>query len=86
MAALATGAGYLAGGGLFSGLTARLAATALKLGLRLALVPYITQSLLKMGGTLLPPAADAVHGEDANSDAARTTTKPHHDTNQEKHS
>jgi len=52
-AALALGAGYLLGGGLFSALTARLLGTGLRLGFRLALVPFVTQGLVSMGESLV---------------------------------
>ena len=54
-AAVAVGAGYLVGGGLFSGLTARVAVTILKLGLRVAVVPFVTQSLLKLSSKPFSP-------------------------------
>lgn len=43
--ALAVGAGYLLGGGLFSRLTFRVVGTGMRIGLRL-LVPYLTQTLV----------------------------------------
>ena len=52
--ALAAGAGFLLGGGLFSSLTARIVAVGLKAGVRFALVPLMTQRLISMGEELLP--------------------------------
>ncbi len=43
--AIAVGAGFLLGGGLFSSVSARLLATGIKAGLKLALVPFLAQSL-----------------------------------------
>lgn len=51
--ALALGAGYVLGGGLFSGLTARLVSTAVRIGLRVAVVPLVTDSIAALGGGLL---------------------------------
>ena len=42
---VALGAGFVIGGGLFSPLTARLAGLAFRVGLRLAVVPLLTQGL-----------------------------------------
>lgn len=52
-AAIALGAGYLLGGGLFSGLTARLVGTAVRVSMRLALIPLVTQSLASVSDGLL---------------------------------
>ena len=43
--ALAVGAGYVLGGGLFSKLSARLLGVGLRVGLRMAFIPFVTQSL-----------------------------------------
>jgi hypothetical protein len=51
--AVALGAGYVLGGGLFSPLTARVAGAAVRIGLRLAIVPFVTQSLVAAGETIL---------------------------------
>jgi hypothetical protein len=51
--ALALGAGYLLGGGLFSPLTARVAGAAARIGLRMALVPFMTQSIVAVGESIL---------------------------------
>jgi hypothetical protein len=94
-AAIAAGAGYLVGGGLFSGLTARVAATALRLGLRVALVPSVTRSLLKLGGSLFSRDEHKDQGDKSITDDAKselkgsapgTTHKRHHDTHKEPHS
>jgi hypothetical protein len=51
--AFALGAGYVLGGGLFSPLTARIVGAAVRLGLRLAFVPLLTQSIVALGETVL---------------------------------
>jgi hypothetical protein len=51
--AFALGAGYVLGGGLFSQLTARIASAAVRIGLRLAVVPFMTQSIVAVGETIL---------------------------------
>ena len=59
-AAVAVAAGYLLGGGLFSPLTARLVATGVKLALRLAVVPFLTQGIfdIAQGRALSAPDSD----------------------------
>lgn len=52
-AALALGAGYVLGGGLFSVLTARLLGAAVRIGVRVALVPLVTESFAALGHGLL---------------------------------
>lgn len=47
--ALALGAGYLVGGGIFSRLTARVLGLGLRIGLRVAVVPMVTQGLITLG-------------------------------------
>ena len=44
--AMAVGVGYVLGGGLFSRLTARIVGTALRIGLRTAVLPFVTEGLL----------------------------------------
>jgi len=44
--AIALGAGYIVGGGLFSALTARLIYTGLRIGLRVAALPLVREELL----------------------------------------
>ena len=51
--ALALGAGYVLGGGLFSPLSARIAGAAARIGLRVAFVPFMTQSIVAIGETIL---------------------------------
>lgn len=46
MMAAAAGSGYVLGGGIFSPLTARIVGLGLRLGLRLAAVPFIQRELL----------------------------------------
>jgi len=43
---MAVGVGYVLGGGLFSRLTARIVGTALRIGLRTAVLPFVTEGLL----------------------------------------
>jgi hypothetical protein len=47
--AMAVGVGYVLGGGLFSRLTARVVGTAIRIGLRTALLPFVTEGLLVLG-------------------------------------
>ena len=47
--ATAVGVGYVLGGGLFSRLTARIMGTGIRLGLRTALLPFVTEGLLLLG-------------------------------------
>lgn len=47
--AIAIGAGYLLGGGLFTPLTARLVSVGLRVGLRIAFIPFVTHGLLAVG-------------------------------------
>lgn len=47
--ALAIGVGYVLGGGVFSRLTARILGTGIRIGLRTALVPFVTESLVALG-------------------------------------
>lgn len=66
-AALAVAAGYLLGGGLFSKLTARLVGTSLRVGLRVAFIPFVTQGLVAWGGELF----EGPQGPRVSSDARR---------------
>jgi len=47
--AAAVGVGYVLGGGLFSRLTARIVGTAIRIGLRTALLPLVTEGLFVLG-------------------------------------
>ena len=47
--AMAVGVGYVLGGGLFSRLTARIVGTGIRIGLRTALLPFVTEGLLVLG-------------------------------------
>ena len=47
--AMAVGVGYVLGGGLFSRLTARIVGTAIRIGLRTAVLPFVTEGLLVLG-------------------------------------
>ena len=46
--AMAVGVGYVLGGGLFSRLTARIVGAGLRIGLRTALLPFVTESLVAL--------------------------------------
>ena len=50
--AMALGAGYVLGGGLFSRLTARIVGTGIRVGFRMILVPFVTQSLVSIGDSM----------------------------------
>ena len=62
--ALALGAGYLLGGGLFSRLTARVVGTGIRMGLRMAVIPFITQSIVALGEGMLTRGAGARQAEE----------------------
>ncbi len=47
--AMAVGVGYVLGGGLSSRLTARIVGTGIRIGLRTALLPFVTEGLLVLG-------------------------------------
>jgi hypothetical protein len=47
--AIAVGVGYVLGGGLLSRLTARILGTGIRLGLRAALLPFVTEGLAALG-------------------------------------
>ncbi len=47
--AMAVGVGYVLGGGLFSRLTARILGTGIRIGLRTAVLPFVTEGLLVLG-------------------------------------
>jgi hypothetical protein len=47
--AMAVGVGYVLGGGLFSRLTARIVGAGIRIGLRTALLPFVTESLVALG-------------------------------------
>ncbi len=47
--AMAVGVGFVLGGGLVSRLTARIVGTAIRIGLRTALLPLVTEGLLVLG-------------------------------------
>ncbi len=58
--AFALGAGYVLGGGLFSPLTARIVGAAVRIGLRMAFLPFVTQSVVAAGETFLA-RGDQIH-------------------------
>jgi hypothetical protein len=47
--AMAVGVGYVLGGGLFSPLTGRLLGTGIRIGLRAAVLPFVTEGLAVLG-------------------------------------
>jgi hypothetical protein len=47
--AIAVGIGYVLGGGLFSRLTARVLGMGIRIGLRTALLPFVTEALVVLG-------------------------------------
>lgn len=68
--AIALGAGYLLGGGLFSRLTFRILGAGVRIGLRMGLVPLMTQSIVGLGTDLLmrtSSARDDEQGDDGPS-------------------
>jgi len=77
--ALALGAGYVLGGGLFSALTARLVGAGARFALRVALVPMLTQSLAALG-------RDTRSSSDNSDDAPHSRTKESSHDHKEKES
>jgi hypothetical protein len=73
--AVALGVGFVLGGGLFSRVTARIVGTGLKLGLRMAVVPLVTQGLITLGDGLLTPRAPVDVGDARPTDPRSETTK-----------
>jgi ElaB/YqjD/DUF883 family membrane-anchored ribosome-binding protein len=65
--AAALGIGYVLGGGLFSRLTGRILGTGLRLGIRLAALPFIKEELL----TLISVAADSTDESGSKSRKSR---------------
>jgi hypothetical protein len=72
MVAAALGAGFVLGGGLFSRITARIVGNGLRIGLRMAVVPFVTQSLLALGGGALMQGTDAGEDDHGSSDPRST--------------
>ena len=69
-AAIALGAGYLLGGGLFSSLTARIVGTAVRVGLRLALIPLVTQTVASLSDGVFGGGDEAGGQEESGGDAS----------------
>lgn len=69
--AAALGIGYVLGGGLFSPLTGRIVGLGLRLGLRLAAVPFLQRELMGVVTALGQEAEpeDGPHGRHASADA-----------------
>lgn len=59
MLAAALGVGYVLGGGIFSPLTARLVGLGLRMGLRLAAIPFIKEELLGLAESVGDGAGEA---------------------------
>ncbi len=55
--AIALGAGYLVGGGLISRFTARIVGAGLRIGLRVAALPFVSQRIVTLGRDLIDGAA-----------------------------
>lgn len=51
--AAAVGLGFLLGGGLFSSLSGRILAAGVRVGLRVALVPFVTKTMVALGQELM---------------------------------
>lgn len=68
--AAALGIGYVLGGGLFSPLTARIVGLGLRLGLRMAAVPFLQRELMGMAAALGQEAEpeDGSHGRHASAE------------------
>jgi hypothetical protein len=86
--AVAVGAGYLLGGGLFSRLTGRIVATAVRLGLRLALVPFVTQSIATLGEGLFSDGVESERDDrdDSAGAGSRARQNRSHSDEKETHS
>lgn len=85
--AVAAGAGYLLGGGLFSPLTARLVATGVKLGLRFALLPFVSQRVVALAEDLLSEASNSdSEDEDHSSDVKINNATTRQSDQKETHS
>ena len=69
--AAALGIGYVLGGGLFSPLTARIVGLGLRLGLRMAAVPFLQRELMGIAAALGQDAEpeDGPHGRHASAEA-----------------
>ncbi|MES1205888.1 MAG: hypothetical protein ABUS79_08120 [Pseudomonadota bacterium] len=81
-AAIALGAGYLLGGGLFSPLTARLVAVGLRVGLRMALIPFVTHTLTSLGQRFINGGGEGRFSnsdDDEANDGSRRNQKRNHD-------
>ena len=71
--ALALGAGYVLGGGLFSRLTARIVGTGIRVGFRMVLVPFVTQSIVAMGESMFTRDTGAREDDDSSSPSRSQT-------------
>ena len=72
--AIALGAGYLLGGGFFSPLTGRVAALAVKMAFRIALIPFVSQSLVALGESLVTSAGADGEGGARGADRNKNNT------------
>jgi len=62
--AVAAGAGYLLGGGLFSGLTARVLGVGLRAGLKASAVPLISAGVARWAGSYFSSGEEEVEPEE----------------------
>ena len=70
--AVAAGAGYLLGGGLFSGLTARVLGVGLRAGLKASAVPLISAGVARWAGSYFSSAdAEDVEPEEASGNGKK---------------
>jgi len=78
MMAAALGVGYVLGGGLFSPLTARLVGFGMRMGLRLAAIPFLENELRELTESVVNGAGESSEegqGGERKSHRARGTTK-----------
>jgi hypothetical protein len=76
MIAAALGVGYVLGGGLFSPLTARLVGLGMRMGLRLAAIPFLENELRELTETVINGSSDeSSEGVERKSHRARGTNK-----------
>jgi hypothetical protein len=68
MMAAAVGVGYVLGGGVFSPLTARLVGLGLKMGLRLAAIPFLENELRGLTESVVNGSDESQEGDDASGE------------------
>jgi hypothetical protein len=72
--AIAVGTGYVLGGGLFSALTARILGAGLRMGVRLALIPLVTEILINFREQ---PTGQRDRPNGSNGHSSRKTSETH---------